>query len=406
VKRILFVDDEPALLEGLRRRLYRAQSKWEMTFVASAALAVEELEAKPYDVIVTDMRMARMDGAQLLEIASERSPQTIRVVLSGYSEERQVMRLVPLAHQYVSKPCEPDRLEQVIERCVQLQELLQEPRIRTTVGRIRHLPALPRVYSRLRQAIAREDVSAGEVAEIVSSDSAVAAKVLHVVNSAFFRLARPITRIEQAVVHLGFNAIRNLALSAEVFCEWSAVAVPAGFEPEQLQAHARAVAAGAYALAGHRAWADDAMLAGLLHDIGYWVMLQQCPREMESAVILCEQQSIPLCAAERAVFGTTHAEMGAYLLGLWGLPYPILEAVAFHHCPSLAAQSEFDVLAAVAIAQEVMASAEPHRRRGSRQHDGEPPVDQSYLAALGAPFDWKQAEERVRPFARREQSDD
>ena len=405
MKRILFVDDEPGLLEGLRRRLYRAQSKWEMTFVATAALAVEELEAKPYDVIVTDMRMARMDGAQLLEIASERSPQTIRIVLSGYSEERLVMRLVPLAHQYVSKPCEPDRLEQVIERCVQLQELLQEPRIRAMVGRIRHLPALPRVYSRLRQVLAREDVSAEEVAEIVSSDSAVAAKVLHVVNSAFFRLARPITRIEQAVVHLGFNAIRNLALSAEVFCEWSAVAVPAGFEPEQLQAHAQAVAAGAYALAGHQAWANDAMLAGLLHDIGYWVMLQQCPQEMEAAVLLSEQHPTPLCAAERAVFGTTHAEMGAYLLGLWGLPYPILEAVAFHHCPTLAAQSEFDALAAVAIAQEVLASAEPHRRRGSRRHDADPPVDQSYLATLGAPFDWKQAQERVLPFARREQPD-
>lgn len=404
MKRILFVDDEPALLEGLRRRLYRAQSKWEMTFVASAALAIEELEAKPYDVIVTDMRMARMDGAQLLEIASERSPQTIRIVLSGYSEERQVMRLVPLAHQYVSKPCEPDRLEQVIERCVQLQELLQEPRIRTTVGRIRYLPALPRVYARLRQVIAREDVSAAEVAEVVSSDSAVAAKVLHVVNSAFFRLARPITRIEQAVVHLGFNAIRNLALSAEVFCAWSPVAVPPGFEPEQLQAHARAVAAGAYALAGRQAWADDALLAGLLHDIGYWVMLQQCPRELEAAVALGEQQAIPLCAAERAVFGTTHAEIGAYLLGLWGLPYPILEAVAFHHCPTLASQSEFDVLAAVAIAQAVMASAEPHQRSGSQQ-DAERPVDQSYLARLGAPFDWKQVEERVLPFACREQPD-
>lgn len=405
MKRILFVDDEPALLEGLRRRLYRAQSKWEMTFVANAALAVEELESKPCDVIVTDMRMARMDGAQLLEIASERSPQTIRIVLSGYSEERHVMRLVPLAHQYVSKPCEPDRLEQVIERCVQLQELLQEPRIRTTVGRIRHLPALPRVYARLRQAIAREDVSAGEVAKIVSDDSAVAAKVLHVVNSAFFRLARPITRIEQAVVHLGFNAIRNLALSAEVFCQWPAVAVPAGFEPEQLQAHARAVAAGAHALAGHRAWADDAMLAGLLHDIGYWVMLQQCPRDVEAAVVLCRQNSISLYAAERTVFGTTHAEMGAYLLGLWGLPYPILEAVAFHHCPTLAAQTEFDVLAAVAIAQEAMAAAEPARSRGSQRHECEPPVDQTYLAALGAPFDWTQAIERVRPFACRDQSD-
>lgn len=396
MKRVLFVDDEPALLEGLRRRLYRAQSKWEMTFVANGALAIEQLEAKPYDVIVTDMRMARMDGAQLLEIASEKSPQTIRIVLSGFSEERQVMRLVPLAHQYVSKPCEPDRLEQVIERCAQLQELLQEQRIRATVGRIRHLPALPRTYARLREIIAREEVSAGEVAEVVASDSAVAAKILHVVNSAFFRLARPITRIEQAVVHLGFNAIRNLALSAEVFCQWSGIAVPPGFEPDRLQAHARTIAAGAYALSEQHAWADDALLAGLLHDIGYWVLLQQCPEDVAAILALSERQSITLCAAERALLGTTHAEIGAYLLGLWGLPYPVLEAVAFHHSPTLVSQSEFDLLAAVAIAEAVTASFEQYRGNGLRQQDPGPALDQSYLSALGATFDWAQAEQRVR----------
>ena len=92
MKRVLFVDDEPALLEGLRMRLYRAKSKWNMSFASSAALAIEQLEAAPYDAIVTDMRMARMDGAQLLEVASEKSPQTIRIVLSGYAEERQVLR--------------------------------------------------------------------------------------------------------------------------------------------------------------------------------------------------------------------------------------------------------------------------------------------------------------------------
>lgn len=394
MKRVLFVDDEPALLEGLRRRLYRARSKWEMTFVPNAALAIERLEATPYDAIVTDMRMARMDGAQLLEIASEKSPETVRIVLSGYSEERQVMRLVPLAHQYVAKPCEPERLEQVIERCVQVRDLLGEPRVRAAVGRIRQLPALPRVYARLRAVIAREDASVAEVAQIISSDSAVTAKVLHVVNSAFFRHARPISRIEQAVVHLGFNAIRNLALSAEVFCAWSQGPVAAGFEPERLQEHARRVAAAAHALAGRNAWADDALLAGLLHDIGYWVLLQQCPQELARAVALAAEQGISLCKAERAVLDTTHAEAGAYLLGLWGLPYPILEAVAFHHNPTLAPQSEFDLLAAVAVAQAMTAASQPNRTRS--EQDLTPPLDGSYLTALGAPFDWAEAEHRVR----------
>jgi len=394
MKRVLFVDDEPALLEGLRRRLYRAKSKWEMNFVGNAALAIEQLEAMPYDAIVTDMRMARMDGAQLLEVASEKSPETIRIVLSGYSEERQVLRLVPLAHQYIAKPCEAERLEQVIERCVQLQELLREPRVRAAVGRLRQLPALPRVYSRLREVIVREDATAEEVAQVIAADPAVTAKVLHVVNSAFFRHARPISRIEQAVVHLGFNAIRNLALSAEVFCAWREVQVPQGFEPEKLQKHARNVAAGARALAEKCAWADDALLAGLLHDIGYWVLLQQCPEDVGRAVELAEERGIALCDAEREVLDATHAEVGAYLLGLWGLPYPILEAVAFHHDPRPAAQTEFDLLAAVAVAQALVADTEPRRSELAHQ-DSPSPLDEHYFAGLVAPFDWAEAVRRV-----------
>lgn len=405
MKRVLFVDDEPALLEGLRQRLYRAKSKWEMSFVPSAALAIKQLEASPFDAIVTDMRMARMDGAQLLEVASEKSPETVRIVLSGYSEERQVLRLVPLAHQYIAKPCEPERLEQVIERCMQLQELLREPRVRAAVGRIRQLPTLPRVYARLREVIAREDVSAPEVAEVIATDSAVTAKVLHVVNSAFFRHARPISRIDQAVVHLGFNAIRNLALSAEVFCAWPSAGTPAGFDPEELQRHSRDVASGAHALARGMVWSDDALLAGLLHDIGYWVLLQQCPEEVGRAMALAEERGLPLFEAERIVLDATHAEVGAYLLGLWGLPYPVLEAVALHHDPAPAAQTEFDLLAAVAVAQELVADSES-RRSGLQKRARSSRVDGSYLAALCAPFDWAEAARRIHESSTREDPSD
>jgi len=394
LKRVLFVDDDPALLEGLRRRFYRAMSKWEMQFVPNAALAIEQLEALPYDVIVTDMRMARMDGAQLLEVASTKSPETIRIVLSGYAEGKQVMRLVPLAHRYISKPCEPHRLEEVIDRCLRLQELLREPRVRAIVGRIRQLPALPRVYARLRELIAREDATAAQVAEVIGSDSAVTAKVLHVVNSAFFRLARPITRIEQAVVHLGFSAIRDLALSAEVFCAWPRGAtVPEKFEPERLQDHARRVAAGAYALAAGQCWADEALLAGLLHDIGYLILLQQCPQEMAEVIALAKARALPLHEAERAVLDATHAEVGSYLLGLWGLPYPMLEAVAFHHDPSLAPQSEFDVLTAVAVSQAITSAPQPLHAPASGA--ALPAIGADYLAAVRAPFSWEEAVRRV-----------
>ena len=393
MKRVLFVDDEPAILDGLRQRLYRARSTWQMAFVNSGALAIAELEREPYDVIVSDMRMPKMDGAQLLKIVSERWPQTIRIVLSGYSEQMHVMRLVPVAHQYLTKPCLPERLEQVIQRCIQLHELLHEEHLRAAVGGIRQLPAIPRVYARLNTVLSREDATVADVAEVVASDSGVAAKVLQVVNSAFFRLPRRITRIDHAIAHLGFTAIRNLALSAEIFSRWPSRCFPGGLEPEELQAHTQTIAAAAYALAGRSPWADDALLAGLLHDIGYWILLQQFPKEMCQVLEMARAGGIPLYEGENRVLGTSHAQIGAYLLGLWGFPYPIVEAVAFHHNPRCVRQSEFDVLAALTVAHKICDSAALPALGGVP--DLASAVDAEYLSSLRAPFDWGEAERRI-----------
>lgn len=393
MKRVLFVDDEPALLDGLRRRLYRSRSRWDMVFVNSAALALVELEREPCDVIVADMRMAKMDGVQLLQIVSERWPQTIRIVLSGYAEQQQIIRLVPIAHQYLSKPTEAEKLEQVIERCLQLREVLDDPHIRAVVGRVRQLPVIPRIFANLTQVMAREDQTIAEVAQIIGSDSAITAKVLQVVNSAFFRLPKRVTRIEQAVAHLGFSAIRSLALSAEVFCEWPTSGMPPGFDPERLQAHTNQIAAAAYAVAAKAPWADDALLAGLLHDIGYWVLLPQCASEMSQALKIARDTHMPLHLAEREVMGTSHAEIGAYLLGLWGLPYPILEAVAFHHEPQRATQAEYGVLSALAVAHAICDSiaTDEFELPGASA----PTLDTSYLSSVRAPFDWTEARQRV-----------
>ncbi len=398
--RVLFVDDEPALLEGLRRSLYRAQKKWEMTFVTSAALAVAALRERAYDVVVSDMRMARADGAELLEIARDNSPQTARIVLSGYSEERQVTRLVPLAHQYLAKPCAPDRLQAAIEGCIKLQAMLHSPKVRALVGRVRTLPAIPRAYAELGEVMAREEATAAEVAAAAMRDSAIAAKILHVANSSFFRLARPVRRIEQAVVHLGFNAIRSLALSAEVFSRWPCISLE-GFESDRIQAHAQAVATGAYVLAAGQPWADDAMLAGLLHDIGYWVLLQESPQEMVEVQRMARSEGISLPAAECRAFGASHAELGAYLLGLWGLPFPIIDAIAHHHAPELGA-GEFNPLAALTISHALM-DQQPLTARAPWS-DGPVVVDASYLARVGAPFDWTEAQRRIQEVSSLEQS--
>lgn len=392
MKRILFVDDEPAMLDALRGRLHRLRDKWEMTFVESGPRALVEMEQRPADVVVTDMRMPGMDGAQLLMIVSQRWPQAVRIVLSGYAEQAHIMRLVPVAHQFVSKPCDTHELERDIDRCLNLQSLLDRPELRALVGRIKKLPALPKTYVRVRDAMSAPETTAAEIAKIVVQDTAVAAKVLQLVNSAFFRAARRITNVEQAVTYLGFTAVRNLVMSAEVFSQWSEVAC-AGFEAERLHAHVHQIAAAMAALTKRTKFADDAVLVGLVHDIGHWVLVQECPRELEQAASLARREGVPLHEAETRLIGASHSELGAYLLGLWGLPFQIVEAVAHHHTPERVRQTDFDLLAALATAHALIRH-DTDEESSIEYH--EPCIDETYFAALHPPFDWNEAAARVR----------
>jgi HD-like signal output (HDOD) protein len=241
--------------------------------------------------------------------------------------------------------------------------------------------------------MAAPDVSVREIARIIQEDPAVAAKVLQLANSAFFRLARRITSIEQAVSYLGFSAIRTLVMSVEVFSAWRSEAGACELTPTRLQETAQRVAAATRALAQGTAFADDALLAGLLHSIGYWVLLQECPAQMQRAIDVAKTNGISLHAAEEAVIGASHAAIGAYLLGVWGLPYSVIEAVAFQHCPQRVGQTRFDVLAALVTAQALQGTGEP-LIHGAGQRC-EVAIGACYLQTLQAPFSWTQAQERV-----------
>jgi putative nucleotidyltransferase with HDIG domain len=393
MKSILFVDDERSVLDGLRARLHVLNGKWTMKFVESGALALAEMREHPYDVIVTDMMMPAMIGATLLEQVNANWPQTIRIVLSGSAEPDEIaLSLVPLAHQYLSKPCQPRQLENVIERCMLLHELLSRPQLRAVVGRIKKLPSLPAIYAAFQSILGNQNITNREVAALVTADAALAARVLQIVNSAFFRLAKRISSVEQAVSYLGFRAIRNLAMSVEVFSKWPG-GLCSGLDLGLLQLHAQGVAAAANALAAKTTFVDDAMLAGLLHDIGYWVLAQECPEELGNAVALSIAARIPLHAAETQVIGASHAELGAYLLGIWGLPHSVVEAVAHHHQPERVSHSEFDVLAAVVSAHALVPSDDA--TAFGRDVPPDPKVDATYLAGVNAPFDWDEAVRRV-----------
>lgn len=369
MKRILFVDDEPKILQGLQRMLRSHRKVWEMEFVESAEAALATMERSEFDVVVTDMRMPGMDGAALLEAVRERHPGTARIILSGYSDMEAAMRSVRVSHQFLSKPCDADELRAAVDRLCDLEALLNDEALRDTLGSIGELPVPPRTYQRLVGLLGQEEVDLRAVAHVVEEDTGISAKILQLVNSGFFGLRREITSIEQATSYLGTITIRDLVLTTEVFRSFEGGSSLVGRALRAEQEHSLLVARIARSMFDDKARAGEAFLAGLLHDLGKLLLAAYLPERFASVRCDASQNAEPLYEVEERLLTVSHAEIGAYLLGLWGLPYAVVEAVAHHHHPSrVAAQGSFGVLEAVhvadALACELADEHELHDRSG------------------------------------------
>lgn len=350
MRRILFVDDEPNVLHGLQRMLRSQREEWEMSFAQGGEAALAMMAAAPFDVIVSDMRMGGMDGATLLAQVRERFPEVIRIILSGHADLNAAFRAVPVAHQFLGKPCDSSTLRVAIERACGLQTVLNDEVLRRTVGSIRQLPALPRTYAALTEALEGEDVSLDRVAKIVEQDVAIAAKILQLVNSAFFGLSRDVTNVRTAVSYLGIDILKSLVLSFGVFRAFENAGLVPGFSVEQFQDHAHLTAKIAAGLPTIKYLEDATALAALLHDVGKLILASEMPARFAQVLETAREHAQPVHEVEREILGVTHAEMGAYLLGLWGLPWSVVEAVAHHHVPGRVPQQGLDALATVHIA--------------------------------------------------------
>ncbi|MEN0110627.1 MAG: response regulator [Planctomycetota bacterium] len=387
--RILFVDDEPNVLSGLRRMLRSERSAWDMAFCDGGAAALERLAAEPADVVVTDMRMPGMDGAELLRRVRDRHPDTVRIVLSGHSDQELTLRAIGPAHQYLSKPCEPDQLRNVISAAVTLHRRVSSERVRLIVESVDALPSLPEVYVQLVEEMSSPTASVDAAGRLVAADLGMSAKVLQLVNSSFFGLPVRVSDVPHAVALLGLGVIKPLVLSGGVFRQFEGSDL-GGLSLRRLTAHSTRVAVRARDVLEAETHADgetlsDALLAGMMHDVGRLVLAQARPGDYSQVTAECHDAPHRLAELEREAFGATHAEVGGHLMQLWGLPAPLVEAVTLHQTPGDSPTAEsFGVLAAVHAAEAMT--------------DGEAELDQAFLERIGAgdrADRWAAAEEPV-----------
>lgn len=350
-KRVLFVDDEQNILQGLKRMLRPFLAEWDISFANSGQEALEIIKAHPeFECIISDMRMPGMDGATLLTKVHEIRPDMARFILSGHAELEPIMQAIPVTHQFLAKPCSSDKLIEAVRRACDLHNMITNPELKKILGKIESLPARPEVYAELTRVIADPNSCMEDIAEIVEKDPAISTKLLQVVNSAFFGLAQTMSKIKDAVAYLGITMIKNLVLSQEVIKQFDIGNRFPGYSVQDEHKQCLLSAHIAKRLMQEKRQSDDAFMAGILQSVGRLIAAQHLPEKFAMIISQSKNSDKPLHEIEKEHLGVTAGQLGAYLLGLWGLPYPIVEAVAYHHAPWEIKHEGFQIIDGIYLA--------------------------------------------------------
>jgi len=378
-KNVLFVDDEPNILDGLRRMLRSLRKEFVFDFASGGSQALEVMAEKEIDIIVTDMRMPGMDGAELLTEVQKNYPHAIRIMLTGQADEESIMHTIEVAHQFLAKPCDPDRLKDILYRSGALHSMLTNQGLRIVVANIGSLPSLPSLYSQLQEKLNDPDVVLDDLANIISQDIGMSAKILQLVNSAFFGLYQKVETPARAVSLLGIDTIKALVLGLQIFREFSSEesVLPA----EHLWQHSMCVANMARQIAlseeCDKETVEMCYLSGILHDVGKLMLLGMEKGGYGEIIEYAQQQEIALSAAESEKLQATHGSIGAYLLGIWGFSSEVVEATGFHNQLNEYPADKFSVTLAVHAADAIFYEVFPESVRGKPEE-----LDLSYLERI------------------------
>lgn len=303
---ILVVSNDGSRAEEVRRELADQGLDWQLEWTREVEVALSGKHTP--DVLVCADEVGSYSGIALLAQLRIRHPETMRILLARANEEGDSTHALEVAQRVLSDPLDALALIEAVESAAELRTLLDDPALKRVIGRVGSLPTAPNQYLALTRLLRDPDVSAARIAALIGEDPALAAQVLRMTNSAYYSAGREITDLRTAVTRLGQSALRQLVLASEVFFTGSHSAEAKGMRERALRISRLA----SELLAGPSS--ELAATAGLLAEVG--LLLPQQAHVDESGTV------------------TPHNIAGAYLLGLWGLPAPIVEAVAFYRTPS------------------------------------------------------------------------
>lgn len=333
-KTILILDTDEILLASLKRLLRQRKKEWQVVTFTSGHSALGYLKDHHADAVITDVILQDMDAINFLREIKRRHPSTIRIVAASRPEEGSSMASGGEAHQYLQKPFDSEVLIGLLERSLEMREILKSEKIKNVVARVSNIPSMPQFYLELTEKLNDPNASSKEIGRLIQRDPGMSAKVLQLVNSAFFGLYGKVADPVRAVTMLGTETLKALALTYGVFKQINPKKVEAckmgDFWDHNLYVASLTKAMGMKECLLDTICQGDAFTSGLLHDIGKLLFVDNLTKEYAR---LISELNGPLVEAEIKEFGCHHGEVGAYLLSLWGLPDKIVEAVLWHHGP-------------------------------------------------------------------------
>ena len=353
LKRILVLSDSRADSEGISPAFADLPFGWKVHFSNSQADALCVLSQVDFDLLFVDLSAGPLAGIQFLGQVWQRHPQIIRFLLGPSYDSDVMLTCVMGGHQFIQKPLSVSSVRASLDRAQMMDRMLQDKAVQSVVSRIRTFPSRPTIYVEVMKELRSPNASAITVGEIVSKDLAISTKLIQVINTAPFGLLQPVTTPADAVLMLGMEITASLVLGIEAFARLDHIK-PLYFSIDQVWRHCQTVAVTSKKIAelfsSDREVAHDAFTSGLLHDLGKVALAMNLEEQFQSTFALAQQRKIRGWQAEREILGATHAEAGAYLLSLWGLPASIVEAVGMHHCPSSRLDRDFSAATAVHLA--------------------------------------------------------
>jgi HD-like signal output (HDOD) protein len=321
--------------------------------VSGSTEAFAALENSHFDVILSDAFISDIDTTDFFGKVKELSPNSVRVILTECGDREVALKNLGSVHQYVVAPCEYEKLAMLIDNSLGLRSLFSGSELHARIASIDILPSPPKIYNELMSKIQSDGSSLRDIADLISRDISISAKILQTANSAYFGLRARVNNILQAVNILGLDTIRSLVLAVGIFNQFKRPQI-SGYSLENIYDLSVKIGTQSKFIANSfgfdRGLSDDALTAGLFHGIGKLILITHFPDDFKKILRLSEEKSISLIQAERDILGVSDSEIGAHLLSLWGLPDSILEAVAFHYQPSKSPNAILNILTAVHLA--------------------------------------------------------